>query len=252
MQGEVEAQYLYATMLGSQLLPFGFTRLSTVVLPVEESLTGVRVVKKETALGKGHWGLHRWVGSAESIWKERKKVGTREDIYQWLDYRRKLTSQNLRGYHTVLYSRAGTNLASCVVSEADVKGTELDVAGFVADTDTYYYQSKNETEVHYLCSFLNAGYVDKAIKPFQTRGAWGERDIHRRPFEVVSIPKFNPEDEKHRKLAELSQVCHQRVKKLKLEGKSIGNLRGKVRKALANELAEIDKLVNGILSGGTA
>jgi len=32
------------------------------------------------------------------------------------------------------------------------------------------------------------------------------------------------------------------------EGKSIGFLRGKVRKALANELAEIDSLVKSILA----
>jgi SAM-dependent methyltransferase len=251
IQGEVEAQYLYSTMLGSQLLPFGFTNLSLVVLPVEESPTGVRIVKKEAALGKGHWGLHRWVGYAETIWKERKKVGTREDIYHWLDYRRKLTSQCLTGYHTVLYSRAGTNLASCVMPEASAKAKELSVAGFVADTDTYFYRTKNETEAHYLCAFLNAGYVDKAIKPYQTRGAWGERDIHRRPFEVVPIPRFSPEDERHVKLAELSKQCHDKVTKLSLTGKSIGFLRNKAREQLKDELAQIDKVVRDILSGGT-
>jgi hypothetical protein len=126
--------------------------------------------------------------------------------------------------------------------------TGLSVQGFVADADTYYYQVKDDREAHYLCAFLNAPYVDEAIKPHQTRGQWGPRHIHRRPFEFVPIPKFNPNDEKHRKLAELSKECHEKVKKLKLEGKNIGNLRGKVRKALANELAEIDRLVGDILS----
>jgi hypothetical protein len=102
-------------------------------------------------------------------------------------------------------------------------------------------------EAHYLCAFLNAPYVDDAIKPHQTRGQWGERDICRRPFEVVAIPKFDPADERHRKLAELSKECHKKVKQLELEGKNIGQLRGKVRKALANELAEIDGLVKSIL-----
>ena len=115
--------------------------------------------------------------------------------------------------------------------------------------NTYYYETKDDIEAHYLCAFLNAPYVDEAIKPHQTRGQWGERDIHRRPFEYVPIPRFNPEDEKHQKLAELSKECHQKVKKLKLEGKNIGNLRGKVRRALADELAKIDKLVKDILSG---
>jgi hypothetical protein len=102
-------------------------------------------------------------------------------------------------------------------------------------------------EAHYLSAFLNAPYVDETIKPHQTRGQWGERDIHRRPFEVVPIPKFNPEDEKHQKLAELSRECHQKVARLALTGKSIGFLRNKVREHLSQELAEIDKLVRQIL-----
>jgi hypothetical protein len=125
---------------------------------------------------------------------------------------------------------------------------ELPVNGYIADADIYYYQTKDKMEAHYLCAFLNAPYVDEKIKPHQTKGQWGERDIHRRPFEVVPIPKYDPANEKHKKLAKLSEECHQKVAKLKLEGKSIGNLRGKVRKALASELAEIDTIVKLILS----
>ena len=120
--------------------------------------------------------------------------------------------------------------------------------GFAADADTYYYQTKDDIEAHYLSAFLNAPYVDEAIKPHQTRGQWGERDIHRRPFEVMPIPKFDPKDKRHQKLAELSKECHQKVNQLTLEGKSIGFLRGKVRKALINELAEIDSVVKSILA----
>ena len=40
------------------------------------------------------------------------------------------------------------------------------------------------------------------------------------------------------------------VKKLKLEGKNISNLRGKVRGHLSQELAEINKLVREVFSEG--
>jgi hypothetical protein len=246
LKGEVEAQYLYATILGRQLLPFGYTELSLVVLPMEDKPGGLSMVNKEMALGKGHSGLHNWLNQAESIWNTYKKTGNKSTIYQWLDYVGKLTSQHPNGYHTVLYGGAGTNLASCVISPPFSK-IELSVKGFAADAKTYYYQTKDDMEAHYLCAFLNAPYVDDAIKPHQTRGQWGERDICRRPFEVVAIPKFDPADERHRKLAELSKECHKKVKQLELEGKNIGQLRGKVRKALANELAEIDGLVKSIL-----
>ena len=248
LKGEVEAQYLYATILGRQLLPFGYTDLSLVVLPMEDKPTGLSMVNKDMALGKGHPGLHEWLNQTENLWNTHKKAGNKSTVCQWLDYVGKLTAQHTTGYHTVVYNRVGTNLASCVISPPLLR-TGLPVQGFVADADTYYYQVKDDREAHYLCAFLNAAYVDEAIKPHQTRGQWGERDIARRPFEYVPIPKFNPHDGKHRKLAELSIECHEKVKKLKLEGKNIGILRNKVREHLAAELAEIDRLVREILSG---
>jgi hypothetical protein len=246
LKGEVEAQYLYATILGRQLLPFGYTELSLVILPLEDKPAGLSMVNKEMALGKGHPGVHEWLNKVDKLWTEGRKERSPKDVYSRLDYQHLLTCQHTTGYHTVVYNRAGTNLASCVISPPLLK-TGLPVQGFAADADTYYYQAKDNMEAHYLSAFLNAPYVDETIKPHQTRGQWGERDIHRRPFEFVPIPKFDPKDEKHQKLAELSKECHEKVKKLRIEGKNIGNLRGKVRKALANELAEIDKLVKEIL-----
>jgi hypothetical protein len=246
LKGEVEAQYLYATILGRQLLPFGYTDLSLIILPMEDKPGGLSMVNKEMALGKGNSGLYDWLVEVEGLWKTNKKVSNKSTVYQWLDYVGKLTSQHPIGYHAVMYNTAGTNLASCVISPKLTK-TELHINGFVADADTYYYQIKDGMEAHYLCAFLNAPYVDDAIKPYQTRGQWGARHIHRRPFEVVPIPKYDPKNENHKKLAELSKECHQKVAKQTLDGKNIGNLRGKVRKALTNELAEIDSLVKNIL-----
>ncbi|MBI2858286.1 MAG: N-6 DNA methylase [Chloroflexi bacterium] len=246
LEGEVEAQYLYATMLGRQLLPFGYTELGLVVLPMEDKPTGLSMVNKEMALGRGHSGLKEWLVKAEKLWDANKKKGNKSTVYDWLDYVGKLTSQHPTGFHTVLYNRAGTNLASCVIPPKLSKAG-LTFKGFAADADTYYYQTKDPNEAHYLCAFLNAAYVDQAIKPHQTKGQWGERDIHRRPFEYVPIPKFDCKDGQHQKLAELSKNCHQTVKGMKLEGNSIGHLRGKVRKALSQELSEIDDLVQGIL-----
>jgi hypothetical protein len=250
LQGEVEAKYLYATMLGRQLLPFGFTTLCLVVLPIEDTTLGVCLVKKETALSKGHWGLQNWLSQVEAEWDSKKKEATKANVYQWLDYMGKLTSQHPTGCYTVLYGGAGTHLASCVINppeQTNLEVADIRVSGFIADIDTFLYQTTVSSEAWFLCSLLNSDYVNCEIKSYQTRGAWGERHIYRRPFEVLPIPKFNPEDEKHQKLAELSKVCHEKVSKLKLEGRSIGFLRNKVRDYLAAELAEIDNLVRDIL-----
>jgi DNA-binding protein Fis len=208
-------------------------------------------VKKETALAKGHWGLHNWLSQVETMWNENKKQSTRADVYQWLDYMRKLTSQHPRDCYTLLYARVGTHLASCVLNpsrEAGLEVSGINVSGFIADIDTLLYQTTNADEVHFLCALLNSQHINQKIKEYQTRGALGARDIVRRPFEVVPIPRFNSEDAKHQKLTELSKECHEKVAKLALTGKSIGLLRNKVREHLKEELAEIDSLVKSILT----
>jgi hypothetical protein len=101
--------------------------------------------------------------------------------------------------------------------------------------------------------------VDELIKPFQSKGAFGaqrgkgERDIHRRPFEVLPIPLFSRRDERHQRLAELSRVCHEKVAQFvagadeKTLTQPIGRLRQQVREMLANELSHINRLVTELL-----
>lgn len=165
--------------------------------------------------------------------------------YTRIDYRRLLTSQYPSGYYNVLYGSAGTHVASCVINiiAGNLKYEQFSAHGFFAEAKTFLYQTKDLKEAHYLCALLNSRYVDDAIKPYQTKGAWGERDIQRRPFEVLPIPKFNPQDENHLKLAKLSEECHIQVSQLSLKYKSIGILRNEVRTSLSSELSQIDELV---------
>jgi hypothetical protein len=133
-----------------------------------------------------------------------------------------------------------------LVSSSSLAIGALAASGFVVEWTTHFLQTKTELEAHYLCAFLNSSHLDQAVKPYQPKGVWGERHISRTPFEVVPIPQFNSEDERHVKLAKLSQDCHGKVAKLSPKGKSSGFLRSKVREHLKPELAEIDKLVKDI------
>jgi len=83
-----------------------------------------------------------------------------------------------------MYNTSGTNLASCVLSEDDARIKDTGANYFITDTDMYFYQTKVELEVHYLCAFFNAPYVDEKIKPYQARGTFGARHIHRRPLRL--------------------------------------------------------------------
>ena len=85
----------------------------------------------------------------------------------------------------------------------------------------------------------------------QARGLWGARHIHKKVLELP-IPKFDPEDPNHTRLAEIGEVCHEKVNQwIENKGmgkvKSIGKMRTMVREMLANELQKIDEIVREII-----
>ncbi len=55
-----------------------------------------------------------------------------------------------------------------------------------------------------MVAVLNSRTVNEVIKPFQTRGLMGERDIHKKVPEVP-IPLFNAKDGLHTDLAAASR-----------------------------------------------
>jgi len=264
LEGDVEAKFLYATLLSTHLVPFGYRQLNLVVLPIQVVERKVRtdqgktVVTKQTelldrtaALKQGATGLVEWLKKAEKLWEQNKKATTKQDIYQWLDYRRKLTSQHPTGCYKIIYNTSGTHIAACVVDTARKKPLQagrLPTNGLLAEMVTYCYETKSKDEAHYLCAVLNAPLVNEAIKTYQPRGQWGERHITRLAFQVLPIPEFDKDNPQHQRLAELSQECHRKIAKLPFsETVAIGRLRNEVRKLLAHELREIDKITKKIL-----
>jgi type I restriction-modification system DNA methylase subunit len=77
---------------------------------------------------------------------------------------------------------------------------------------TAFFSTDNESEAHYLCAIINSKPVRDFIKSFSSAGrGFGTPSV----MEHVGIPKFDPENPLHQKLAEISKKCHQ----LKAEGK---------------------------------
>jgi hypothetical protein len=88
--------------------------------------------------------------------------------------------------------------------------------------------------------------INNIIKPLQTRGLFGERDIVRRPF-MVPIPEFKYTDPVHIRLAELSKICHEKISKISFMKKSVAGRRAEARVTILAELREINKLVSELL-----
>jgi len=145
----------------------------------------------------------------------------------------------------------GRRSATDIRIEFKINEQQIVARGFVADTKTYFCQLSERYEVSFLVSILNAPVIDKLIKPMQSRGLFGPRDIHKKVLEL-SIPQFDVKNAIHRSLAELGKECSDKVERWLAGGgaaniKSIGRLRGMVREMLKEELNEIDGLVKKIL-----
>jgi len=124
--------------------------------------------------------------------------------------------------------------------------TEIRPKGFIVESELFFYETNDEMEAHYLTAILNSNVVNKAIKPLQPRGLFGERHIQRRPF-MLPIPKFNENEHLHVKLAELSKKCHAKVASMKFTKKGTAGLRKEAREAVKKEIAEIDEIVKEII-----
>jgi len=254
IKGNVDAEFIYATLLGGDIVSFGFSRLRSVVLPIEPAFRGHRLIDINILRKKGFVRTANWLEKAQKWWEKRrteKAISRFPRVLNRLDYNGLLSSQNPEKKYVVLYNASGTNLASCVINKNatpvfSVLKSKIEPKGFVADAKTWFYETKIKKEAHYLCAVLNSNVINMAVKPLQTRGLWGERDIHRRPF-MIPIQKFERKNAKHLELAERSQRCHSNVATLQLKGKSVGKARKEARESVAKEIKKIDELVSEIL-----
>jgi methylase of polypeptide subunit release factors len=252
----VESCFLYATLLSTDLLPFGHLNYRLVVLPIEPEKGRYKLIEPSEARKRGFLHLARWLERVQKEWEKRRRVkAERLTSLEWLNYRRKLLVQNPETKYWVIYNVSGTFLTAAVVKkepiEFKINGQEIKVKGFLADYVTYYLETSNPNEAYYLSAIFNAPKIDALIKPMQARGLWGPRHICKKVLELP-IPQFGATNLAHQQLAEYGKECGAKVKRWLASGgagkiKSIGKLRGMVREMLKEELKEIDALVQQIL-----
>jgi type I restriction-modification system DNA methylase subunit len=260
-EAAIEAEFLYATLLSTDLLPFGHFDFRPIVLPLIEDAQGYQLLTAEQARAKGYLKLPEWLDRAQALWaKKRKEKARKADLLSWLNYRNKLTDQNPKAEYVVLYSKSATFLCAAVLRAKalshKVDGQEVVLQRFVADHVTYCFETTEQREANYLVALLNSPTIDALIKPMQARGLWGPRDIHKKVWELP-IPEFNQKDKGHLRLAEIAEACAEKVMEMvpglkdlfkDVRGPhAIGRARTAVREALKDELAEIDALVQDIL-----
>lgn len=240
MSGEVEGRCLFTTALSQNVLPFVLVDPPFVVLPALVSKGNVQLWTASELKAEGFRHAAKWFQTAEEVWvRKRGRKAERQDLYEWLDYQGKLIAQSLRDRHVVLYNASGTDLCATTVDR------QATPAPFVVDHKTYWMSCSSREEADYLTAVLNSPGVNEAIKPFQSTGLMGERDIHKKVLDLP-IPSFKPSDRKHQELAKLGASARKEVAAFLAKADlpaSLARRRGMVRESLAVTFKEIDQAV---------
>lgn len=152
--------------------------------------------------------------------------------------------QDPEAKYVVLYNAAGTNVSAALHTRKPGEKP------FYVEHKIYRAEVQTSEEGAFLVAILNCEEVNRIIKPFQSMGLLGERDIEKKVLDIP-IPQYDKNNEIYRMLAEIGSGAAAKVKEAVKSGEIQGTLaktRTTVRTLLSKELKEIDKLVKKILS----
>ena len=245
VSGHVEGNFIYSTALSKHLLPFVLLKPPAIVLPILERDGGIEIVTAKQLREEGYREFAAWMEQVEATWSvKRKGKAEKQSVYDWLDYSGKLTSQNLRSRYLVLYNAAGTNISAAAVDRGALEEP------FVVEHKLYSGAFDSLEEADFVAAILNADAVNEEIKPFQSHGLLGERDIEKKVLELP-IPVFDPRLPQHRLISDLGRRAAEEaasyVASTTLPA-SLAKQRALVRSAVSDTLSEINDEVRKLLA----
>lgn len=252
--GRIESKFIFRTALAKSILPFALYKPDLIVLPIliEKNNEGRKEIKLQSAndlMQEGYLNASKWFKNTESTWellkREKSKNMTANDR---LDFQRGLTEQNLDALYLVLYNSSAKDANATVFVRNNSDLT------FFVESVTYVFYANNIKEAYYLASIFNSDYPNRLMKDFQARGLFGARHVHKKILDIY-FPRFDETNEVHLKLAELSEAAHKKAAKYlednppqkELTATRLGKLRLDIKKHLAEEIREIDKLVKKVV-----
>jgi|HubBroStandDraft_5_1064220.scaffolds.fasta_scaffold03652_5 hypothetical protein len=246
MSGLVEGRFIYSSAVAKHLLPFTLLKPAPVVLPIVVKHGLISVRESEALERDGFRKFGKWMREGERIWKEKREAkADKQDLYERLDYQKELSSQELGHRYLVLFNKSGTNVSAASFDRHTHK------IPFLVDYTLYWASFSNQQEADYVAAVLNSSVVNAAIKPFQSTGLLGERDVTKKLLELP-IPTFDHNNATHVTIAELGlQAREQAVVALRSgnlpAATSLARQRAFIRTHLESTLNEIDKRVTKLL-----
>jgi hypothetical protein len=234
LENQVEVEFLRPTLLGESILPYRVLQSFEAVIPVTK--TG-DVVDSTAARDRGFDQLAGWMRKAEVAWDAYRPAEL--SLHEQWNYYGKLSSQFPIPALRIVYSKAGTLAAACIVRDCRA----------VLDHKLYWFAPTDPAEAHYLSAVLNRETARFRAAGYQSRGQFGARDFDKVMFNLP-ISRFDAKLKLHRDLATLAGQAEIVAAKVRLpEGVRFQRARALVRGALADlgVSVAIDALVAKLL-----
>jgi len=233
----VEVEFLRPVLLGESILPYRLFCSFEGVVPVHKGI----MLDSEMAANpkRGFEKLAGWLQFAEATWDANKSASTKLNWAEQQNYNGKLTAQFPMAPLRLVYSKAGSLPAACIIRDERA----------VIDHKLYWAKPDSEDEAHYLCAILNSETARSRAEKYQSRGQFGARDFDKVMFNLP-IPLFKESEPLHRELAEAGALAELVAANVELkEGEKFQRARKRVRDALAEDGigGDIEKLVEKLL-----
>jgi len=258
MNQQIESDYLFYCVTGSELVHFAHKEFPVSVLPLSIAGNDYHLLDEQDARQTGDQLLAEWITTASEQWEANKEDTTDESLLEWLNYRGKLTQQTPNPRYKVLQNTSGSYVCGAVVDTAEfsdiqVNGTEIEIQRnthgripLTVDHKCYYYETDDEGEAYYLSGFLNSPMVLELIEEMMSRGLFGGRDVHKSVWEIA-IPEYDPDDPLHREIRGAAKEGEEQALEMLPElveqyGNSVGWIRRRQRerlKELRDDLSEL-------------
>lgn len=244
ISGQVEERFLRPVLLGESVLPFRLFRQFEGVIPYDEKhglLTAAKARKLvENPKTRTSFGaIIGWLHEAEASWENGRSSSTTISLAEQLDYYGKLAAQFPIAPLRVVYAKAGTQPAACIIRDDRA----------VIDHMLYWTATESEDEASYLTAILNSETARSRAEHYQARGQFGARHFDKVMFNLP-IPLFDESQELHRQLAAEGARAEAVAALVEIpEGERFVAARQRVRRALVEEgvAGDIEKLVEKLL-----
>jgi hypothetical protein len=226
------------------VLPFALLDPALIVLPIHIVKNRPVLLSEDELNALGDREFAKWMKQVNSIWLEKRgKKADNGSASEWLDYQGKLSNQDSTLPHLVLYNAAGTNVSAAYYDRQS--GT----LPFIVEHKLYWAAFATAEEALYLTALLNSETANERIKPFQSMGLMGERDIEKKLLDLP-IPLFKASNPAHIDLArigaEASAKTAELLKKVELPTQ-LSKRRELVRGHLSQLMSQINDLTSKVL-----